>query len=614
MTASPSADEVHRQRALLALSFAPGLTLAARDRLERRGRAALSLLCEGAAVRVRARDAGLVVLEAGTAAPGSADEDGAFAYSVGVGGTDWCRERACDGPSLLAALRNCGAAALADYVPPFGVVFRRRSESPLEAATDACGILHVYVTAGPGFAACGSSSLVLGALGDGDLDLEALAQYARLGYYGDARTPCRGVRRLLAGEACTLTAGALAVRRWRRDARPEPHFPTFAAAVQAGAEAVRAAVGAVATAHERIGLSLSGGLDSRLLLAALPPARRAALEVLCIEAPRSDDAVVVRQLAAQFGLRPTIIDVRAFPGENAVPLAERASRGRDHCANPLTVAILEWVESGMPPTPRLNGQNGEFARGVYYGDLAADRVTRQRVMTLFQGRRFTGRCASARVLAPAYREPIAAALRAEFLHWAEGTGLPWLEVLDEYYLTRFTAGWIGIELSRTSMRRIDLSPFFDPRFIAAARRASPYDKWESRLMAAVLETLDPALAAIPLERRPSPAALWRGGPVPPGAAPPRQAGPGAERADARHIPVGADLVRAQLVAQADLIGPAVARVAALPLFDGQGLAELMAPHAAPDLVTLGFVLNVAWILEFLERARAASPSAGDGVS
>lgn len=582
-------DHGLEHRAIVALSFAPGLAPAARAGLERRARRALALLCDGAAPRVSLADGDLLVLEAGRQAPRHLAADGGFAQSFGVGGTDWRSERACEAPSLLLELRASGAAALADFTPPFAALFRERRGAPLEAATDACGIFHVYVTTGAGFAACSSSCLALGALQDSGLDLESLAAFARLGFYLGARTPLAGVRRLLAREACSLTAGELRVAPWADAPRREPVFASFAEAVDAGAEALRAAVGSLAAAHAHIGISLSGGLDSRLVLAALPAARRAALEVLTIDAPGQDDGPMVRRLAALCGLAPTVVDLGAFPRERAVALARGAARRRDHCANPLATAVLDWAESALPNTPRLHGQNGEFARGFYYGAQPAEGgVTAERVAGLVLWQPFSTERVAPRVLAPVYREPIEEALRNDVHAWLTATGLAWLDALDELYLAQRMGGWVGVELSRTSMRRTDLSPYFDPRFLAFARRAAPDDKRGSRLTAAVLAAVDPTLAALPLAvHRP---------------AQPRSVTAG---------PVGSGAVRAQLLQDAVVAGHSLVRAAALPLFDAGALAGALRVDSPLDVATLGFVLDVEWMLEFLEQARV-DPTPTDG--
>jgi hypothetical protein len=155
------------------------------------------------------------------------------------------------------------------------------------------------------------------------------------------------------------------------------------------------------------------------------------------------------------------------------------------------------------------------------------------------------------------------------------------------------------------MRRVDLSPFFDPRFIAFARRTAPADKRGSRAMAAVLEALDPELAALPLDGRPSPAALWRAAP-PPAASPP-VAPPPAARPAVLAGPVGAEAIRAAVCAAAAAAGRSLTRAAALPLFTAGALDHGLRPDSPLTVVALGFALNVEGILEFLEEAR--SPAA-----
>ncbi|MBX3024068.1 hypothetical protein KF840_04075 [bacterium] len=591
-------------RAIVALSFAPRLDAAARAELARRAGRALELLCD-AAPRALHAETDLLVLEAGEPAPGCVAEDGAFAHSVGIGGTNWRRARACEGPALLADVRATGAAALADYTPPFAALFRAGPTAPLEAATDTCGLMHLFVTAGTGFAACSSSCLALGALRDDGLDLESLAAYAYLSLYPGARTPVSGVRRLQARERCTLSAGTLRVAVWADRPPRQPAFTSFAQAVDAGADALRAALETFAAAHPRLGLSLSGGLDSRLALAALPRGRRAALQVLCIETPGQENAAIVRRLAALVGFAPTFVAVDAFPRQRALAAASTAARQRGYCANPFATAILEWVESRLPNTPRMNGQNGEFLRGHYYGRGAPTdgAVTRERVAPLVRsGELRGGKPASPQVLAAAYRAPVEASLHEETYAWLAATGLPWHDALDELYLCQRMAGWIGTELSRTSMWRIDLSPFFDPRVLAFARRAAPRDKLRLRLAAAVLEALDPALAALPLDGRPAPATLWRADPAAATAGsptPPRSAG--------ANEPVGAAAVRRSLLHDAERAGLSLRRAAALPLFREHALDGPLRVDSTLDLATLGFVLDVEWMLAFLERARAGQP-------
>jgi asparagine synthase (glutamine-hydrolysing) len=586
-----------RHRVIVALAFAPAIAPPRRDRLAARARRALALLCDGAAPRSPVDEPALLVLEAGRRGLEHADAGGAFVRSVGVGGTDWRRARAADGASLLAALRAAGAAALADYTPPFAALFRGGRGAPLAAATDACGVLHVFVTAGADFAACGSSCLALGALGDGGLDLDALARYGRVGLYLDPRTPFADVRRLRPGEVCVLADGRLRVTSWAPPLRREPPFASFSAAVDAGVEVVRAAVGSLAAAHDPLGISLSGGLDSRTILAALPAVRRRALEVLCIDTPGHEDAALVRRLAGLCGFAPTIADVQALPRAGITAAAEVAARRRDCCANPLSAAVLEWAESALPDTPRFNGQNGELARGYFYGRDVEGGVTRERTQALFRDSRFGGAFV-APILAPAYREPVEAALCDEMHDWLAGLGLPWGETLDEVYLRRMAA-WVGTELSRTSTRRIDLAPYFDPRFVAFARRVAPRDKHASRVMAAILDAIDPALAALPLDRRPTPAEIGRGL-----AAPRRPAPPPAGRPSIGPAPVGAAAVRAEVLRDATAGRLELARAAALPLFDAAALAAAIR-DASIGVPAFGFALDIECMLAFVEQVRAA---------
>ena len=609
---SPPEEPLHafvHHSAMVALSFDPRLAVELRPGIERRARTALAVLVEDCLPQARIDGQADVVIEAGCAGPFFGTGASCFVLGIGAGGTNWEQKKRVEAKALFERLRDFGAGALSEITPPFAAVYRTQPLGPLYAATDTSGLFHLYACQGEGWSACSSSCLLLGSLLGQGLDLEAMGIYSQLGFYLGAQTPLRGVRRLVHGESCRLAEGRLSVEVYARPRARLPMFRSFKEATDAGVEAVHSAVGALTEAHDTVGISLSGGLDSRLVLAAIETERRASLGVVTLHSPGNGDRAVVEQLAETCNFTPKVVDISAFPSGLADGLARGASLRRGHCANPLTTAVWEWAESKLPATPRLHGQNGEFARGFYYpGQPLRGGVTVSRVEGLMRWRLLVAESVTPRVFARSFRDELRVNVRDSLVKTMQGLGDLWPEVLDEFYLQQRMECWVGAEMSRTSTRRVDLSPFFDPRFLDWARRCPAAIKRNSRIVSTVLEALDPGLARAPLEGRPSPHELSRNSARVRVQAAWTFASKAARKLRRRlgaaaDAPVGAPAVQSALLEHGRFL---LGRAAAVDLFDPGTLEEVMAGRFSTDVATLGFLLNVEWTLEFLDHVQSVA--------
>jgi asparagine synthase (glutamine-hydrolysing) len=595
----------------LALSFSPGFAAGAEaTRLRDRARHFLGRLGEAGTLRELPLPPGEELLYGGDASRLHHDEDsGALglvlvrqAYEVGTGRIVAPSELAGLGPDAVDEL--CRGVA-----PPFGALSRASNGQPLVAATDSCGLQHLYAFQGAEWAAVASSSVVLAALAGTELDATALGRYALIGHFVGSDSSFRGVRKLDAASRWHLQDGRIAEAPYRRDAAPAERFPSREQAAQAGTEVVEGCLRACLAEHPDAVLELSGGVDSRLVLAALPADLRSGREAVTLGVADSGDVRVARRLAADFGLVHRWVDIGGLSGldrEQVMTLAKSSAQRRDYSANPFAVAVLEWVQAQLDDRPRLTGQNGEVARGFYYpGQPAAPETTQALVEALARWRLLVNDAVDVELLDPGF----AADCRAEALRTTQGIfaeyGGAWLDATDRFYLEQRMQHWVGVGYSSVAPRRVVLSPFFHPAFLSWAWRVPPQHKRGSAVFCEMVSQLDPQLARIPLDSGLSPRDMFSGG-------------LGARlrtRADflrravrkvrqrllgAAKVGVGAEAL-SHRAAEGSAGEPLpLERVRELPFLDGEVVEAVATGRRRVKSSSLGLLLNLEWILEFSE--------------
>jgi asparagine synthase (glutamine-hydrolysing) len=534
------------------------------------------------------------------------------------------------------AASPAAARVMTSLTPPFAVVCCAGPDRPVLAATDQLGHRHLYWCQGDGWAAMGTSSLALAYLASAGLDQEALAVYGQLGFHLGRATPFAGVHKLGPGGLCALAAGAVRLGQYACPGLPPPQAQSphagaphagaphagapharapHARAPQALADLARSTAGLLRDVacdyldeHPDLVLQLSGGLDSRIQLAAIPPARRAGIRAVTLEECGSPDSVIARQLALLDGLDHKMVALdglaRLDPAE-AAQLVRRAAIRHDCSGNPVAHAVLDWAERGLDGGPRIHGMGGEVARGFYYPgqrqQAAADPALVDR---LARWRLLTNEAVAAGCLGPALagwaRERALARLREIIT----GYGCDWLTATDEFYLRERLARWAGLRLTVAGTEQTLLGSLLHPGFVAQARACPPEGKRGSRFMAMVLAELDPGLARLPLESGYVPAALASAG-----AAARLQSQRVTRRKVASKVRqrlrrTGRHAAGAPALAAAVLAGwrrepGQLDAVAGTGLADPGWLSELLAGTGPADVATVGFLANLQVIAQTL---------------
>ena len=472
-------------------------------------------------------------------------------------------------------------------------------DDDLRAATDALGFRHLYETQTADWAGVSTSAHLLAARIEASFDDEALAVQSQLGWQLGQRTLFSGVRKVASGSAIALSGGRIRTEAFTAD--PAAETLPIDTAVADAARMLRTYMAAFLDDHPDAILQLTGGIDSRILLSAIPPARRRGLRIVTLGVPGVPDLDIAADLARRFGMRHEVITLNGLEDldhEHAYQRCVAAAIQLDCTADPLAHASLSFAESRAEPGPRLSGLGGEVARGFYYHGLIRDaRVTSQRVVRLARWRMFANESV----------EP--AGLAAEFGSWARHfavgdvervltqTGEAWLPATDDLYLAHRMQRWGGITATAVCMDRHVVNPMLDDRFIATVRGLRPADKYNARFLSRLLIELDADLGAIPLDGRPAPVAYAhrtvRGSAQLLGSNLARFRRKAVQRI--RHVnrpPAGGELLAAKVVehwrANPSLLEP----VRDLGIFEPSWIEGVAERRVAPMSSSVAFLLNV----------------------
>lgn len=416
------------------------------------------------------------------------------------------RTRMSDVSTADVAAMISGDGDLAALVPPFAAAHRHGPGAPVVVVGDWLGFRQIYWWCGNGVAAVSTSARALSVLAGDGLDLAGLAAQALIGWQVGDATIFRGVRALPPATIATLAGGTLHQRRY---AGP-PVRPVQAIDLDDAVEEMAAILGDWQTSyleeHPDAVLQLTGGHDSRILLAAIPEKLRAGLHALTLDDGRSADVAIAARLSARYGLRHQVHKPRWPTPEQAHNLVLTAARALECLASPLALAPLLLAEADLDQGHRLSGLGGEVARGFYYaGQPTGATTTAALVERLARWRLFSNEAVAAEALDPDFladaRDTTLTTLKELF---APGE---WLRATDEFYLFHRMHRWAGAHGTVAAVRRHFINPMFDRRFIELALAVAPADKRDSLLLGRLVTRLDPDLARLPLDSGLTPARL-----------------------------------------------------------------------------------------------------------
>jgi asparagine synthase (glutamine-hydrolysing) len=490
-------------RAFLGVSFAPRAT----GDIRHPNQHALACLREDGAEIERADDwDGGWVAFAGAEAEDRLDRPGG-AFTVRLSRAVRTRQKdvsTVDIPAMLAAPEG-----LTSLLPPFAVAHREAPGEPIVVAGDWLGFRQLYWWQADGVAAISTSARALSVLAGGGLDDGGLAVQAMVGWQVGDATIFKGVRALPPATAATLAQGTLQMRRYAEPPRFSGEAPGLDDAVEEMASILIEWQAAYLAEHPDTVLQLTGGHDSRILLAAIPEKMRTDLNALTLGDGHNPDVMIAARLSARCGMRHQVYDLDAqqWPTpKEAQEQALTAARALECLASPLALAPLLLVEAQLDQGHRLSGLGGEVARGFYYtGQPTGATTSPHLVERLARWRLFSNEAIAEEAVKPEFF----AAAQESTLATLKGLFPPgdWLRATDEFYLLHRMFRWAGVHGTVAAVRRHFINPMFDRRFIELALAVAPHDKRDSLLLGRLMTRLDPELARIPLDSGLVPARL-----------------------------------------------------------------------------------------------------------
>ena len=405
---------------------------------------------------------------------------------------------------LLASYDHGG---LREVLPTFGAI-TWSDDNELVATTDALGFRHLYVAQRAKWSGVSTAAYLLASGLDGALDYEALAVQSQLGWQLGQRTLYAGVDKVKPSSMLTISDGQIRTDVFAED--PPPPMLHLDAAVANAARTLRGYLTGYLDDHPDAILQLTGGLDSRILLSAIPPALRRGLRVVTLRVPGVPDLHIAAALSKQFGMHHEVISLDGLADLHHGEAYQRciaAAIQVDCMSDPLAHASLSFAESRAEAGPRLSGLGGEVARGFYYHGVRTNSlVTRRRAYRLAAWRMFANESLESGALDPNFSSWARNFAMKDVYRILKSAGMPWFAATDALYLAHRMQRWAGVLASAVSMDRRVVNPMLDNRFLRVACGLSTQDKRNARFLSRLLLALDRDLAAIPLDGRPAPSA------------------------------------------------------------------------------------------------------------
>jgi asparagine synthase (glutamine-hydrolysing) len=542
----------------------------------------------------------------------SADGEPLKTQGVTAGVTLLCRGAVEPGggaaglPALERLLRS--GAGLERLGAPFAAMLIDGDQ--VTVAADHVGFRHLYGAQGTGLAIVGTSARDIARQIDAKVNFEALAVQRMVGHHLNQDTAFLGVTKLPADHYWRLAHGRLETHAYPRLGHVD--FRSRAATrslVEAHAARLRALICGFLDEHDDVVLELSGGMDSRMILAAVPPHRRKEITGFTIVQGGSNDGPVAAELAQRYGMRHVVADfenVRDFDPATAYGMAMAAAAQQDGMGAPLSAALYEWAEREVDEGPRLSGHGGELARVGYY--LLQPNRSKQtpRLADRFFNMWFANNYGVPDgVLAPDWaaesRDIGFRRIRETFAAYED---VDWMTAMDHFFLRERLQRWGGVTITNGCQRRVTLNPFLDREVLTIMMSLPHRRRWSSQQAVEVLAELDPELARMPLGSGMRPTVLRRPATVTRmiGETPVRKFAARASRKIMRHrrglrryavgAPALASLVVEHWRENPSLVEPA----AATGLLNEDWLARVLAGTAEAEAASVDFMLNLTALL------------------
>ncbi|GAA3203847.1 hypothetical protein [Microbacterium terregens] len=407
----------------------------------------------------------------------------------------------------VAELMRADPHALTRLLPPFGAV--GVDEGGVSMVADSLGFQHLFhtETGSAGSAVLSSSALQAGWAASAPLDRTAVGIQSLLGWQMGQRTLFDGIRKLDPGAVARLGEDGVAVSASRARATAPIELTD---AVHEAAALLRVSLNALLDDHPEAVLQLTGGMDSRLLLSAIPERRRRGLRAMTLEVPGTGDVARARAITARYGIHHSVhglTDVAAVTAAQAWELCRADAIRLDGMADPVALAAQRIAERDFDQGVRISGLGGEIARGFYYVGRTRDRpYTRKDAEQLAAWRMFVNEAVEPGLLTDEFSTQAREAANRAVYDALRAGGDEWFRAADELYVGHRMQRWAGATDVAVSDQRVVINPMLDPGFLDIAARLRPQDKAHARFLGALQMELDPELGVMPLDGRPPPSA------------------------------------------------------------------------------------------------------------
>jgi asparagine synthase (glutamine-hydrolysing) len=352
------------------------------------------------------------------------------------------------------------------------------------ALPDHCSLYH---TTSPGYTAISSDPALLAAAAGAGLDDVALYSDLAVGFRLGGRTLFRGVRRV-AGPACVeVTSSDVNVKEdgGTRVADPESALRSLAQRVARDFDG-----GYV--------LELTGGLDSRLLLALGISAGARPRMAMTLGSRQDPDVEVAGRLCAQLGIEHVVLEER--PDKTALAADAVLFGARSgHTSNAASYAWLVSVFRALAPrrAKQMTGSAGECATGFYYtpADWVFEMSQSTSLWTSLRLRRPGDRAGT--FFGPGQRRQLRAALVADVRESLDGEGRNWRGRTDRFYKRQRLEYW-GKPVLEASRHWYEVSaPFMSQDYEAWSASLTQADRHSRQGQRALIRRLAPMFDSIP---------------------------------------------------------------------------------------------------------------------
>lgn len=369
----------------------------------------------------------------------------------------------------------------------------------LTVITDVIGSCHSYIREIAGSVVLSSSSLLLASLGDVTLDSVGCQEFLGTGIIFEDRTLYHDVKKLPAASIITFHAGSEVARRvyWDVSSLSADSVPTEEAADNLWSTLVSAA-SKVGSRFDRIACDLTGGYDSRVMVAAFVGANQKFATVVSGEEDEPD-VVVSRGLASKLGLQHRRF---ARPGSLSLADLENALQITDGEYDVVEYSAIARIHRQLSQEFQvsINGSFGEVARGYWWELLVPHTGSTRKLDSLNLALRRYAWSSCDDLFQPQYRLNLAGHI-ASVIERATSdlSGYPNTFQMDVTYLRMRMHRWQGRIASSTNKLWPCLSPFMSRSVLESMLQSPSGLRQRSLLVRKMLARYQPAIAEYPLE-------------------------------------------------------------------------------------------------------------------